>query len=361
MMEDAMKHIRFLVVLSALALLTFALLMRAEPTTDGAALPEDKSYGDALIGGDFEMVSHTGEAFTQEQLLGQFSLLYFGFTYCPDICPEGLVTIAQAIDVLPTATAAQLQPIFVSVDSQRDTTEVMRDYVQHFHPKLVGLTGSPEQVDVIARAYKVFHSKVEKEGDEDNYLIDHSGFMYLMDPQGRYLTHFPHHVSAEELAEALLKHIGADAQATASSPIEATQARAFPPIGAGQVSAAYVTLTNTTDEALFVVAASSDAYGRIELHTHALDEEGVLRMREIERIELPAQTPVELKAGGLHLMLYDPQRPIAAGDSVNITLQLEHASGDAVPALALDFPVQSRTSHAISDDAKEGDCCDENQ
>lgn len=167
----------------------------------------DSSSGEALIGGDFEMVSHTGAPFTQDDLKGHYSLVYFGFTYCPDICPTTLLTVADTIDSLPASIQAQLLPVFVTVDPKRDTQEVMAQYVENFHPKLIGLTGSDAQVARIASAYKVYYSAAPDSEQDASYMVDHSGYLYLMGPDGRYLAHFPHNVTSQRLADALHSHI----------------------------------------------------------------------------------------------------------------------------------------------------------
>lgn len=164
--------------------------------------PANTVYGKAAIGGDFSLTDQHGEAFTQDNLKGHYSLLYFGFTHCPDICPTGLSTITNAMDELGTQADA-LTPIFVTVDPERDTQEVMAEYVANFHPRLVGLTGTAEQVKTIADAYKVYYSKSEQEGSAMGYTVDHSGYMYLMGKDGEYVAHFPHDISAKDLTAQL--------------------------------------------------------------------------------------------------------------------------------------------------------------
>ena len=163
--------------------------------------------GEALIGGEFDMVSHTGAAFTQEDLKGYYSLIYFGFTYCPDICPTTLLTVAETLDGLPESMRSQLLPVFVTVDPKRDTVEVMAQYVENFHPTLIGLTGSEAQVARMTSAYKVYYATAPSDKSDGSYMVDHSGYLYLMDPQGRYLAHFPHNVASQRLADVLRSHM----------------------------------------------------------------------------------------------------------------------------------------------------------
>jgi Uncharacterized protein SCO1/SenC/PrrC, involved in biogenesis of respiratory and photosynthetic systems len=177
------------------------------PVKDNRTLPADSSQGRAAIGGAFTALDHRGEPFTQDNLLGQYHLMYFGFTYCPDICPASLLVMANTMDDLPPDITDQLRLVFVTVDPSRDTVEVIRQYVENFHEKLIGVTGSEEQIQQLAKAYKVYYSKAENDPVTGEYLVDHSSYMYLMDPKGRYVTHFPHNVSMQVLADGLRRHI----------------------------------------------------------------------------------------------------------------------------------------------------------
>jgi cytochrome oxidase Cu insertion factor (SCO1/SenC/PrrC family) len=159
------------------------------------------------IGGPFDLSDHTGKTVTDESYRGRYLLVYFGYIYCPDVCPTGLQTITEALNKLGDKAQA-VQPIFVSVDPERDTVAQMAAYVKSFHPSLIGLTGTPEQVMAMARAYRVYYAKVRKEGAAANeYLVDHSAVIYLMGPDGRYIQHFSHSVEAEEMAKALERHL----------------------------------------------------------------------------------------------------------------------------------------------------------
>lgn len=167
-----------------------------------AAPLTEASYGKAAIGGPFALKDHRGKSFTNADLKGHYSLVYFGFTHCPDICPAGLSTITNALEALGDK-AERITPVFVTVDPERDTREVMADYVSHFHPSLIGLTGTNEQIKQIAAAYKVYYSKAEQKDSAVGYVVDHSGYMYLMGPDGEYLAHFPHDIAHQTLADSL--------------------------------------------------------------------------------------------------------------------------------------------------------------
>jgi protein SCO1/2 len=129
-------------------------------------------------------------------------LVFFGYTYCPDLCPTELQVMSAALDGLG-AKADAIQPIFISFDPERDTPEVLKQYVSNFHPRLVGLTGTPEEVAAAAKAYRVYYSKVPNNSAPDTYLMDHSTITYLMDPQGRFLKHFSYSTDSAALAKAL--------------------------------------------------------------------------------------------------------------------------------------------------------------
>lgn len=168
--------------------------------------PADTVSGKALVGGPLSLVDHDGQPFTEKRLKGNYSLVYFGFTHCPDICPTSLLTISHAINALEEKSD-QVVPVFISLDPERDTPEKLKPYVSSFHPRMIGLTGSPEQVKQAADAYKVYFSKVETPESALGYLVDHSGFIYLMGPTGEYITHFPHNVAEQSLTATLRQHV----------------------------------------------------------------------------------------------------------------------------------------------------------
>jgi cytochrome oxidase Cu insertion factor (SCO1/SenC/PrrC family) len=134
-------------------------------------------------------------------------LVYFGFTYCPDICPTDLQTIGLALDRLGE-TGAAVQPLFITLDPERDTPQHLADYVPLFHPHLIGLSGDAASILQVARAYKVYYAKVPTR-DGSDYSIDHSGFIYLMDGAGRYLGFFPPGTPPDRIADAIRPLVGA--------------------------------------------------------------------------------------------------------------------------------------------------------
>jgi protein SCO1/2 len=167
--------------------------------------------GRPQIGGPFELVDQRGEPMRDEDFRGRYMLVYFGYTYCPDVCPTSLLEMSRALDLLEKRApekAEAVTPVFITIDPERDTVAAMADYATHFHEDLVALTGSSGQVAAAANAYRVYYGKVDAgSGDPDAYLMDHSSFIFLMGPDGDYLTHFSHSAKAEEIAEGLEKRV----------------------------------------------------------------------------------------------------------------------------------------------------------
>lgn len=158
-----------------------------------------RSQGQALIGGPFELIDQTGVTRTDKDFRGKYMLVYFGFTHCPDICPTELQAMTEALAALGD-DARKVQPLFVTVDPARDTPELLKTYVANFDKRLIGLTGSPEAVAKAAKIYRVYYAKRLGSGPND-YTMDHSSFVYLMGPDGRYRTHFSHGTSPAAMAK----------------------------------------------------------------------------------------------------------------------------------------------------------------
>lgn len=178
----------------------------------GAGSAPVRVSGAAAIGGPFTLINQDGETVTEADFRGRAMLIYFGFTYCPDICPTSLQVMKAALDQLPASDRAAFQPILISVDPERDTPEALSEYVrsQAFPETLVGLTGSPEQVRDAARAYRVFYSRVEDDGVSSDYTVDHSSVIYLMGPDGAFVDVFPHATTPDEMAARLQRFLQDD-------------------------------------------------------------------------------------------------------------------------------------------------------
>ena len=169
-----------------------------------AQMMDDLMYGRGSVGGPFTLTDQTGRQRSDAEFRGKLMVVYFGYTFCPDICPADLMAITQALDALGPA-AEGVQPIFITIDPERDT-KGLADYVASFHRSLVGLTGSPEAIRMVANSYKAFYVKVpgEKEGE---YSIDHTGIIYLMGRNGEYLGFMPPQTDPGKLTEVLRKYL----------------------------------------------------------------------------------------------------------------------------------------------------------
>jgi len=139
---------------------------------------------------DFTLTDHTGKRVTKKDFMGKWLLLYFGFTHCPDICPEELDRITEIVsEINESKGMPNLQPVFMSVDPRRDTPEAMTEYLKDFHPSFIGLTGTEEEIKLATKSFRVYYSLGPKDDDND-YIVDHSIIMYLMDPRGHFVDYY---------------------------------------------------------------------------------------------------------------------------------------------------------------------------
>jgi protein SCO1 len=194
---------RFVLVAAALAALVIlgagvflALTLRDNPRgATGTMLA-------SAIGGPFRLTDQNGKTVTDADLKGKWSLVYFGYTHCPDACPTALNDISIALEDLGTKRDA-VRPVFITVDPERDTPDALKAYVTSFDAPILALTGTPEQVAQAAKGYRVYYAKHPEAGGE--YSMDHSSVIYVMDPQGRFTASFTHESTPEQIAERLKK------------------------------------------------------------------------------------------------------------------------------------------------------------
>ncbi len=156
--------------------------------------PDDPRVSQAMltggdIGGPFALIDHTGQAVTDADYLGKHMLVYFGYSWCPDVCPIDLLVVGEVMSRIENAEA-KLQPLFITLDPARDTVEKLAGYVPNFHDSLIGLTGPPAATEDAAKRYRVYHRSAKKDEADTEYLVDHSSILYLMGPDGKFLTHF---------------------------------------------------------------------------------------------------------------------------------------------------------------------------
>jgi protein SCO1 len=160
------------------------------------------------IGGPFTLVNPAGQTVTDAEILAKPALVYFGYTFCPDVCPFDMARNVEAVDILEDR-GFDVTPVFISIDPERDTPEALGDYAENMHPKLIALTGSPEQVKTASQAYKTFYRK--QESDDEFYLVDHSTFTYLMLPGIGFVDFFRREVTSDQMAEGVACFLQASA------------------------------------------------------------------------------------------------------------------------------------------------------
>ncbi len=179
---------------------------QTESKRSAAELMDAVMWNREPIGGAFALTDHTGRARTDRDFRGKYLLVYFGFTFCPDVCPTDLQAIGLAMDQLGPR-ADMVQPLFVTLDPARDTVQQLAQYVPLFHPRLIGLTADEAAVSSAAEAYRVYFKRVPFEKSGVDYTVDHSAFVYLVDPAGKYLGFFPPGTPAERMVEMIKPHL----------------------------------------------------------------------------------------------------------------------------------------------------------
>lgn len=214
-----MQHVSYrslgLTMLTGAGLWWYFESMEKDRMTRAAAkgAKQAKVAGAAAIGGDFELVeSESGKKFCLDDLKGNFSMLYFGFTHCPDVCPDELEKIASAVDMInKEVSKGTVRPVFITLDPERDGAKQVSAYVKEFHPQMIGLTGSKDAITQVTKAYRVYFTKAgvgemtgNQEKDED-YLIDHSIITYLLDPEGEFVTFYGKNYTDREMATSIVE------------------------------------------------------------------------------------------------------------------------------------------------------------
>jgi protein SCO1/2 len=206
-------YIKGLVALAAIVVFGYlAGTLTKQPPEPG---PVVVTQGEAEIGGPFVLVDTKGRPFTDRDFQGKYALVYFGYSHCPDVCPIDMNKISMALNGLEQdgVSLDNLQPVFITVDPERDTPDVVAGFLQNFHSSFIGLTGTKDQMEVAAKAYKVYYQKIlmseHHEGEDgDPGLMNHSSFIYLMGPDGKYITHYDSSYSVTGLKDALAEVIG---------------------------------------------------------------------------------------------------------------------------------------------------------
>ena len=165
------------------------------------------SAAESTINGRFLLLDHFGETVTDSKFNGKFRLIAFGYTHCPDVCPTSLGVITSVMENLGS-DAERIQPLFITIDPERDKASVLRNYVTYFHPKIIGLTGSKAMIERTAKNFKVRYERVVNEGDDPaQYWMDHTASLYLIAPDGRFLTKFAYGISPKQILEKMERYL----------------------------------------------------------------------------------------------------------------------------------------------------------
>lgn len=166
----------------------------------------NRGYGKPLVGGPFNLIDQHGNPFTEKELEGRYSLIYFGFSMCPDICPDELEKMSEMLNVI-NKDEKKVIPVFITCDPARDSPEVLKEYLAEFHPDIIGLTGTYDEIKKTCKAYRVYFSTPPDLKPGQDYLVDHSIFFYFMDPEGKYLDVFGRQYTAETAVEKMKEHM----------------------------------------------------------------------------------------------------------------------------------------------------------
>lgn len=187
--------------LAAIAVAALIVWYRID-TSSQAKIAGNTVQPSVKIGGPFTLHDQDGKTFTDADLKGKYALVYFGYTFCPDVCPTELAIVGSALNEVEEKSpelAAKVVPVFISVDPDRDTSDVLKAYVPNFHPRMIGLSGTADQIAKVAKEYRVYYAK-GKVAPDGSYLMDHSSFVYFMGPDGALITMFRHNTDPSDMA-----------------------------------------------------------------------------------------------------------------------------------------------------------------
>lgn len=205
-MNKSSNVTRYIIVIAIILLIgsLYSIFMLSPPKKPLNLAGDYIKYQAVPIGGSFTLTDQNNKQISDTDLNNKLKLIYFGFTYCPSICPAALNTMKKVLETLDIYKI-EIYPIFISIDPKRDKPDLLKRYLHDFHPKIIGLTGTEEEIKEVAEKFKAYYMKEEGDNTE-NYNINHSSFFYLMDKQGNYITHFPLQSDYMEMVEAIRIH-----------------------------------------------------------------------------------------------------------------------------------------------------------
>jgi protein SCO1/2 len=199
------RKLRIAVVAIVIMVFAFGAWLNLRQITPAENPPVGGMVVNTSIGGPFKLTDHTGAGFSQKDLSGEYALIYFGYTFCPDVCPTELGRIAEALDQLED-DGERVRPVMITIDPERDTVEILAEYVPLFHERLVGLTGTEQEIRDVATKYRVFYRRFE-DPNYTYYMMDHTSFVYLIAPNGKIVTMFRYGTPPENIAGAIRQHM----------------------------------------------------------------------------------------------------------------------------------------------------------
>lgn len=199
------RKLRIAVVAIVIMVFAFGAWLNLRQSTPAENAPVGGMVVNTSIGGPFKLTDHTGASFSQKDLSGEYALIYFGYTFCPDVCPTELGKIAEALDQLED-DSERVRPVMITIDPERDTVAILSEYVPLFHERLVGLTGTEQEIRDVATNYRVFYRRFE-DPNYTYYMMDHTSFVYLIAPNGKIVTMFRYGTPPENMATAIRQHM----------------------------------------------------------------------------------------------------------------------------------------------------------